>query len=60
MRDVRPLELDSARSRLEKTDDAPRERRLAAPGFADNAERLAASNCEGDLIHSLHRSDLAA
>ncbi len=41
LRDVRALEDDVAARRLDELDDRPAERRLAAPGLADDPERLA-------------------
>ena len=33
--------------------------RFAAAGFADDAERFALADGEGDVVHRLHRGDLA-
>src|SRR5262245_3032505 len=40
-------------------EDETRCRRLAAAGFADEAERLAGADCEGDVVHSLDMAQRA-
>ena len=44
--------------RRDEADDAAGEGRLAAAGFADEPERLAAHQVEGDVRDRLHRADL--
>ena len=43
---------------IEQAHDAARHRRLAAARLADDAERLAAVDGEGDAVHRLHGGDL--
>src|SRR5205814_5110683 len=58
-RDVPAAEDDPARRRIEQADDAAGERRLAAAGLADDAERLAFAQREADAVDRLDRRDLA-
>ena len=53
------LELDRPGSWLEELKDRAGERRLAASGLADEAERLALGDGERDPVHRLHCADLA-
>ena len=55
--DVATVEDDPSVGGLDQLDDRPAERRLAAPGLADDAERLAASNGEVDTGDRLHLPD---
>ena len=57
-RDVAAVEDDPAGRRIEEAHDAARHRRLAAAGLADDAERLALADREGDAVDGLHRGDL--
>ncbi len=57
LRDVRALEDDLAARRLDELDDRPAERRLAAAGLADDAERLAAHDRQVDPVHGAHLAD---
>ena len=57
--DLLALEADRAGRRLEQAHEQPRGRRLAAAGLADDAERLAAHDVEGDAVDRLHGADLA-
>jgi hypothetical protein len=50
-------EADRAARGLEQLHDAARHRRLAAAGLADDAERLALAQREGDAVDGLHRGD---
>ena len=58
-RDIRPIELDPARRRVEEAQDHPADRRLAAARLADEPERLAAPDVERDAVDRLDRADLA-
>ena len=49
-----PVEDDAAGIGLDQLHQQPRRRRLAAAGFADDAERLARSHSEGDVVDRLH------
>src|SRR5207344_367674 len=46
-----------ALGRVEQAHDAARERRLAAAGLADDAQRLALAESEGDAVDRLHLRD---
>jgi hypothetical protein len=50
-----PVEQNLARVRLDETDQQTRGRRLAAAGFADDAERFALRDLEIDAIDGLHQ-----
>src|SRR5262249_33694095 len=50
---------DGAAIGQEKPDEQARRRRLAAPRFANDAERLAAPHLERNIVNRLHRCDLA-
>src|SRR5207248_5497033 len=58
VRDVAAAEDDLAARRIEQPHDAARERRLAAAGFADDSQRLALVEREGDAVDRLHSRDL--
>ena len=58
VRDVAPVEDDLAAGRVEQAHDAARHRRLAAAGLADDAERLALVDGEGDAVDGLDGADL--
>src|SRR5919108_577142 len=58
LRDVAPVEDDPAAGRVEQAHHAAGHRRLAAARLADDAERLALADGEGDAVDSLHRADL--
>ena len=51
--DVDAVEHDLAGGRLEQAQDRPTERRLAAPGLADEPERLASADVEIDAVDGL-------
>src|SRR6185369_11682003 len=53
------VEADVAGGRLEQPHDAAAERRLAAAGLADQAERLALGDAQRDVVHGMHAGDLA-
>ena len=55
-----PVEDDAAAVRLDEVHEEARRRRLAASGFADDAEGLAALNDEGDVVDGLHDGARAA
>ena len=57
--DVQLLEPDLARRRLDQPQHAPPGRRLAAPGLADEAERLAGRDGEAHVVDGPHRRRLA-
>src|SRR5207253_1043500 len=57
-RDVVPLEYDAPACRLVEAQDGATERRLAAPGFADQADRLAAGDRERDTVDRLDVADV--
>src|SRR5262249_29586005 len=59
-RDVGAVELDAAAGRLDQPQHGARHRRLAAAGFADEAERLADAKREADAVHRVYGADLAA
>ncbi len=59
LRQVLALELHLAGGRLVELQDGAARRALAAAGFADQSERLALLDGEGDTVHGLHRADLA-
>ena len=56
--DVAALVDDAAGGRLEQLEEAADERRLPAAGLADDAERLALAQREGDAVDRLHGRDL--
>ena len=58
-RDVLPVEADLARRRPVQGGDEPADRGLAAARLADEPERLAAVDVEGDARDGLDRPDLA-
>src|SRR5207237_8854056 len=51
--DVSAFEDDAAGCRLDQSQDAASDRRLAGPRFADETERFAAADSEADAIESL-------
>ena len=51
--EVDAVEDDLARRRLEQPQERPPERRLAAAGLADEADRLAAADVEVDAVDRL-------
>ena len=55
-RDVHPVEDDRPRRRLDEAEQQPPDRRLAAPGLPDEAERLAPPDLEA---HAVDRPDEA-
>src|SRR6266571_3065550 len=48
--DVSPVELDSAGGWLDQAEEAAADGRLPGTAFADEAERLAPSDREGDIV----------
>src|SRR6185437_11723512 len=52
--DVLAVEADPARSRAVEPQDRPSERRLAAAGLADEADRLASPDRQRDTVDGLH------
>ena len=54
---VDAVELDLAGGRLEQPQQRAAERRLAAAGLADEADRLAAEDVEVDAVHRLELAD---
>ena len=56
----RPSKTTRARGQLVQAHEAAPERRLAAAGLADEAERLARPHLERHVVDGLHASDLAA
>ena len=59
LRDLVPVEEDAAiRERVEADEAAP-QRRLAAPRFAHQAERLSGPDLERDVVDRVHQRDLA-
>src|SRR5438094_4531477 len=48
--DVLPVELDSAGGRLEQAEEAAADGRLPGTAFADESERLAPADREGDIV----------
>ncbi len=59
-RDILAIESDRAAGRLDQSQHGARYRRLAAAGFADQAERLAGAEREADAVDRMHGADLAA
>src|SRR6202007_634687 len=59
MGDVLPIDLDAAARRLDQAQHAARDRRLAAAGFADEAERLADAKRKAHAIDRMHGADPA-
>ena len=59
VRDVRAVEDDLAAGRLVQAQEGAADRRLAAPGLADEPERLAALDPERDAVDGLHVADVA-
>ncbi len=57
VRDVRAAEAHGAARRLEQAHDRPRQRRLAAARLADEPQRLALDEREGDVVDRVHRAD---
>ena len=57
--DVVALEHDVARGRRCGSEDGPRQRALAAPGFADEAEHLTLADLEGHPVHGVDLPALA-
>ena len=55
---LRPVELDRARRRLDELQHGPTGGRLAAPGLADEAEGLARGDAEGDAADGVDDADL--
>ena len=53
----RPSKVICAVGRVEQPHDAAGERGLAAAGLADDAERLALLDAEGDAVDRLHGAD---
>ena len=53
------LEPDLSRRRLDETENRAPGGRLAAPRLADDAQRLAARDVEGDVADGLNRAHLA-
>src|SRR6266404_2632757 len=58
MRDVAASEDDPPAGRVEEPHDAARERGLAAARFADDAQRLALVQRQGNAVDRLHGRDL--
>ena len=58
-RDVGAVEHDAARGRLDQPQQRAADRRLATARLADEAERLAATDREADVVDRLHVADLA-
>jgi hypothetical protein len=58
-RDVAAAKQDGARRRLDQPQDAAAERGLPAPGFAHQAQGLAAAEIERDVGHGTHLPDRA-
>src|SRR5262249_23590478 len=56
-RHVPPVEDDLPGRRLDQLDDRPRERRLAAPGLADEPERLSRRDREVDAVDGVDLPD---
>src|SRR5581483_2089487 len=56
-RQLEALEEDLSLRRLDEAEERPPERRLAAPGLADEADGLAAAHLEVDAVHRLHLRD---
>ena len=56
----RPSKTTLARGQLVQAHEAAPERRLAAAGLAHEAERLAGTHLERDVVDGLHARDLAA
>ncbi|ELZ80681.1 hypothetical protein C454_10261 [Haloferax gibbonsii ATCC 33959] len=59
LEDVRPVEGDRAAGRLAQSEQRLAGRGLPAPGLADEAERLAAFDLEGDAVDGLHARRVA-
>ena len=59
-RDVGAVEQDPAAGRLDQPQERATDGRLAAARLADEAERLAATDGEADVVDRLHVADLAA
>ena len=59
LRDVSALEDDRALRRLEQPDDRAAERRFAAAGLADEADRLPRAHGEGHVVDGVNSPDLA-
>src|SRR6266851_2033185 len=57
---VAAVDPDAAAGRLDQAQDAPRDRRFAATGFADKPERFSDANRKTDTVHRVHGADLAA
>ena len=55
----RPSKRDRAAGQVVEPDDAPGQRGLAAPGLADQPERLPGAHLEADVVHRVHPRDLA-
>ena len=55
-----PLSLMAPEDRLHQPQHAARDRRFAAAGFADHAERLALADGEADAVDGMYRADLTA
>ena len=55
--DVLSLEQDASGGGIEQAHQEPCGGALAAPGFADDPQRLPGLDSEGDLIDRLHRAD---
>src|ERR1043166_5254004 len=60
MRDVRTVEADRSFGRLEQAQQQLADRRLAAAGFADEAQRLARLDRKADAVDRLHLRGVAA
>ena len=54
------VEADAAAVRLDEADDRAAGRRFAAAGFADERQRLALEEIEGDILDRMDRAGLAA
>ena len=60
MGDVAAVEPDAAAGRLDQAQDAARDRRFAAAGFADKPEGFSDANRKTDAVHGMHGADVAA
>src|SRR5450631_982709 len=58
--DVAAVDPDAAPGWLNEAQDAPRDRRFAATGFADKPERFSDANRKTDAVHRMHGADFAA
>src|SRR5205823_3108653 len=56
-KEIRALILNRPAGRGDEAENRSSHRRLSAPGFADQAERLARREVEADAVHRLHVPD---